>query len=165
MALSPRRSDRLMSFIVYSVFAGLALWAGIRLINHSLNTRFYEDFFLGWERAIRTYNKQGSGWPQFTGSNHAAYMENLVKLMRRRDTAPPTSNIQKPFVYRLDRLGDPKEDIFFLCFPGKMVLYGMSFKTFSYLDERIDGRVDEETGHFRGRISKDGFSYIGQVLL
>jgi len=165
MALSPRRTDRIMSFVVYSVFAGLALWAGIKLINHSLNTRFYNDFLLGWEAAIRTYNQQGMGWPHFTGSNHAAYMENLVKRMRGRDTPPPASNTGEPFVYRLDRLGDPKEDIFLLCFPGKMVLYGMSFKTFSYLEKRIDGRVDEERGHFRGRKSKDGSSYIGQVLL
>lgn len=165
MAFSPRKTDRLMAFIVYSVFAGLALWAGVKLINHSLNTSFYGDFLLGWETAIRTYNEQGGGWPQFTGSNHAVYMENLVKLMRARDTAPPTSNTREPFVYCLDRLGDPKEDIFFLCFSGKIVLYGMSFKTFSSLDERIDGQVDEEKGLFRGRKSKGGFSYIGQVLL
>jgi hypothetical protein len=165
MPLSPRRADRLMSFIVYGVFAGLVLWTGIRLINHSLNTRFYEDFFLGWETAIRAYNEQGRGWPRFTGSNHASYMEHLVKRMQGTDTVPPPSNTRKPFVYCLDRLGDPREDIFFLCFAGKMLLYGMSFKTFSFLDERIDGQVDEERGHFRGRKSKDGFSYIGQVLL
>jgi len=154
-----------MSFIVYSVFAGLALWAGTKLINHSLNTRFYEDFLLGWETAIRTYNEQGREWPSFTGSNHAVYMENLVNLMRGGDAAPPASNTGKPFVYCLDRLGDPKEDIFFLCFADEIVLYGMSFKTFSYLDKRIDGHVDEKRGHFRGRKSKDGFSYRGQVLL
>lgn len=165
MVFSPRKADRLMSFVVYLVFAGLALWAGTKLINHSLNTRFYEDFLLGWETAIRTYNEQGGRWPEFTGSNHVAYMANLVDRMRGRDTSLPPSNTRKPFVYRLDRLGDPEENIFFLCFPGKMVLYSMSSKTYSYLDERIDGSVDEEKGHFRGRKSKDGSSYIGQVLL
>ncbi|RLB14769.1 MAG: hypothetical protein DRG82_13065 [Deltaproteobacteria bacterium] len=165
MAFSPRRIDRIMSLLVYSVFAGLALWAGIKLINHSLNTRFYEDFLVGWETAIRTYNAQGRVWPRFTGSNHAAYMENLVRRMRGQDASPPPSNTRKRFVYRLDRLGDAEEDIFFLCFPDKMVLYGMSFKTFSSLDKRIDGRSDEQRGHFRGWKSKDGFSYIGQVLL
>jgi hypothetical protein len=154
-----------MSLVVYAVSAALVSWAGIKLINHSLEATFCEDFFFGWQTAIRTYHEQGGEWPRFSGTNHAVYMENLVKLMQRLGTPPPLSNTEKQFVYRLDRLGDPGEDIFFLCFPAKMVLYGLSPKTFSYLDKRIDGCVDEGSGQFMGRKSKDGFGYIGQVLL
>jgi hypothetical protein len=165
MAFSSRKTDRLVSFIVYSMFAGVAAWTGIRLINHSLTMGFYKDFFLEWETAIRCYDEHAGRWPHFTGNNHAQYMEQLVRLMREGDAAPPTSNEQEPFLYRLNRLGDPAEDIFVLCFSGKMVLYGISARTFSYLDRRIDGRVDAQRGRCRARKSKDGFSYIGQVLL
>jgi hypothetical protein len=165
MALSSRKTDRLVSFIVYSMFAGIAALAGIRLINHSLTMGFYKDFLLEWETAIRRYDEHAGRWPHFTGNNHAEYMEQLVRLMREEDAAPPASDAKEAFVYRLDLLGDPAEDIFVLCFSGKIVLYGISAKTFSYLDRKIDGRVDEKRGRCRGLKNKNGFSYIGQVLL
>jgi hypothetical protein len=165
MALSSRKTDRLVSFIVYSMFAGMAAWAGIRLINHSLTMGFYKDFLLEWETAIRRYDEHAGRWPLFTGNNHTQYMEQLVGLMHEEDAAPPESNAQEAFVYRLDRWGDPAEDIFVLCFSNRIVLYGISAKTFSYVDRKIDGRMDERRGRCRGRKSKNGFSYIGQVLL
>jgi hypothetical protein len=165
MGIYPRRIDRIVSFVVYVCFGGMTLWAGSALINHAIASRFYEDFVLGWEKAIMIGNEEGLTWPHFTGSNHVAYMDQLVKVMRQRDIAPPASNKKRAFQYGLDLLGSREEDIFLLSFPRQMIIYGISSRTFSYLDRKIDGQVDWEKGRFTGEKSKDGFSFIGQWRL
>jgi len=161
MAVSGKAADRLASIFVYAALGGLALWAGTRLINSSLDSRFHNDFLLKWEAVLRTYNQQGGTWPRFTGGNHVQYMEKLVRLMRNRGFPPPNSNTGHPYVYLIDKIGVPDEEIFVLCFPQRIILYGVSAETFARLDESIDGRTDPKRGMFKGRQSRNGLTYTG----
>ena len=165
MALSWKAADRLASIAVYTGFGCLTIWAGIALINHSLDSKFYKDFLLAWEVALHAYGLEGGSWPHFSGGNHVKYMDQVARLMSNRvpsPPSPPASNTVRPYVYRLHRIGAHREDIFLLCFPQRMILYGISAKTFACLDTYIDGGVDPKKGVFTGRPSSDGLTYIGR---
>ena len=161
MAISGKATDRLTSMIIYVALGGLALWAGTKLINNSLDSKFHKDFLLKWEEVLRTFNQQGGTWPRFSGGNHIQYMEKLIRLMQSKGLQTPDSNAGHPYVYLLDRIGDPDEEIFLLCFPQRIILYGISAETFARLDKSIDGKIDPERGVFKGRRSKDDRTYIG----
>jgi len=161
MALLPNKADRRVSMFLYIGFGGVALWAGIALINHSLDSKFYQDYLLKWEVALSAYNRENGPWPYFYGGNHVKYMEEVTGLMRSRAFSPPSSNTERPYVYLLDRIGYPEEDIFLLCFSQRIIIYGISGKTLGLLDEQIDGQADTKKGRFTGQISNDGYTYIG----
>lgn len=165
MPVSGRTVDRLTSIAIYVGFAILVLWAGIKLISHSLETKFYKDFLLKWELTLHRHNREGGQWPHFSGDNHVQYMDRLTQLMRHNGTSPPLSNTKRAYVYRLNRLGSPEEDLFLLCFPNRIVVYGMSEKTFVKMDKFIDGGADHERGRFAGRPGKDGTTYVGVLQL
>ena len=161
MAFSGKTTERLASIVIYAVLGGMALWAGSALINFSLESKFHKDFLLKWEVVLRTYNQQSGTWPRFSGGNHIQYMEKLILLMQSRGLPPPDSNAGRPYVYQLDRIGDPEEQIFLLCFPQKIILYGISAETFARLDASIDGKTGPKRGMFKGRQSRDGRTYVG----
>ncbi len=151
MALSGWTADRLGAILVYLVASGLALWAGTKLINHSIETKFYKDYLIKWELNVETFLEKGGKWPEFTGNNHVSYMDEVVKRMNSLNIEPPKSNTSRPYTYRLDLLGGELEKIFVLTFPERLVIFGMSPKTFSKVDRYIDGVVDTESGKFTGR--------------
>ena len=151
MPVAGRTADRVAAIIIYTGFSLLVLWAGMKLINYVLVTRFYEGYIVGWEIGLRQY--------------HVEYMNSLVRLMQEKGTLPPLSNTGRRYVYHLKRLRSPGEYIFLLCFPDRIVLYGMSDKTFMRMDKLIDGESDCERGLFTGRPSKDGLTYTGVLRL
>jgi hypothetical protein len=161
MAVSGRTADRLASVLIYVAAGCLAIWAGTALMNHSLDSKFYKDFLLRWELAVSTCNSQGVPWPRFSEGKHVRYMEEVIRMMRSRSLSPPDSNTKQSYIYQLDRIGASEEDIFLLCFPNRIILYGISEKTFRFLDARIDGKTDPEKGMFVGRRGKDDNTYIG----
>jgi hypothetical protein len=161
MPVSGRAVDRLASMVIYAGFGCLTLWMGIRLINHSLEARLQKDFLMKWEVALQRFNAEGGVWPHFSGGNHVAYMDRLTQFMGNKGTPPPLSNTDRAYIYRLHRWGWPEERIFLLCFSNRVVLYGVSDKTFLKMDKWIDGEAEEEKEHFTGRRSKDGVSYVG----
>lgn len=163
--ISGRTADRIASIVIYTGFSLLVLWVGMKLINYVLVTRFYECYIVGWEIGLRQYNSKGGNWPHFSGGNHVQYMNSLVRLMQEKGTPPPLSNTGHSYVYHLKRLRFPEEDIFLLCFPDRIVLYGMSDKTFIRMDKLIDRELDCEKGLFTGTPSKDGTTYIGVLRL
>lgn len=165
MPVQGRTVDRLTSIAIYVGLAILVLWAGVKLISHSLETKFYKDFLLKWELSVQRHNREGGPWPHFSGDNHVQYMDRLIQLMRDNGASPPKSNTKRAYVYRLNRLGSPEEDLFLLCFSNRIVIYGMSEKTFVKMDKFIDGRADHEGGRFAGRSSKDGATYVGVLQL
>ncbi|RLB90593.1 MAG: hypothetical protein DRH10_03705 [Deltaproteobacteria bacterium] len=165
MPVAGRTADRVAAIIIYTGFSLLVLWAGMKLINYVLVTRFYEGYIVGWEIGLRQYNSKGGNWPHFSGGNHVEYMNSLVRLMQEKGTRPPLSNTGRRYVYHLKRLRSPGEYIFLLCFPDRIVLYGMSDKTFMRMDKLIDGESDCERGLFTGRPSKDGLTYTGVLRL
>lgn len=161
MTISGKATDRLTSMIIYVALGGLALWAGTKLINNSLDTKFHKDFLLKWEEVLRTFNQQGGTWPRFSGGNHIQYMEKLIRLLQSKGLQPPDSNAGHPYVYLLDKIGAPEEEIFLCCFPQRIILYGISAETFARLDKSIDGSINPERGMFKGRRSRDDLTYIG----
>lgn len=165
MPVSGRAVDRLASMVIYAGFGALTLWAGIRLINASLETRLHKDFLLKWEVALQRFNQEGGRWPEFSGANHVAYMDRLTEFMGNEGMPPPLSNTGRAYVYRLKRWGWPEEDIFLLCFSNRMILYGISEKTFMKMDQWMDGNAEKEKGRLIGKPSQDGMSYVGMVKL
>jgi len=166
MAISGKTTERFIFLVVYAGIAGIVLWGGIRILNSSLESRYYKDFLLKWEISLRAYDTRGGGWPRFTGNNHLEYMDNLVKLMRAGKISLPLPNRHRPYVYRLKKLGWFKEeDTFLLCFPDRIILYGLSKDTFDRLDGFIDEARDPSQGRFTGHPGKDGKAYIGRWRL
>jgi hypothetical protein len=153
--------DKLVSTLIYIALLGLVIWGGIRTINSALESRLYKDFLLKWDVAITSYSVKRGLWPQFSGSNHIEYMDNLVTAMTMNSVVTPVSNTKRPYVYSLKKLGPPEENIFLLCFPDRIILYGISERTFMRIDTFIDGTSNEKTGRFIGRPSTDGRTFIG----
>ncbi len=162
MALAPRDVDRWAVRLFYVGICGMVLWAGTALINHSLEVKFYKDYLWKWELAGRRYQAKGALWPVFTGNNHAQYMRELVRKMKRRGIYPPHSNTNEPYTYIIDRIWQTQERIFVLLLPQAMVVYGMSPRTYRVVDGYVDGTVDLNSGEFKGKRSKDGSSIIGR---
>jgi hypothetical protein len=165
MPVSGRAVDRLASMVLYAGFGVLTLWAGIGLINASLEARLHKDFLLKWEVALQRFNQEGGRWPDFSGANHVAYMDRLIEFMGAKGTPPPLSNTRRAYIYRLKRWGWPEEDVFLLCFSNRMILYGISERTFMKMDQWMDAKAAQDKGRFTGQRSQDGVSYVGVVKL
>lgn len=159
--LSQRVCDRFLSIGLYTLVAAGMVWLGGRMINFALDARFYNDFLSGWEVALIKYRHQSGSYPKFSGGNHKKYMQKLVHAMTRSMVAPPTSNTDQPFVYSIDKIGRKAQRVFILALNDRMVLYNLPPKTMHMLDKVIDGESDYTAGHFSGRLSKDGMTYIG----
>lgn len=157
--------DKLLSTLLYIALIGLVAWGGARTINYTLESRFYKDFLMKWDVAIMSHSAKKGMWPHFSGSNHVEYMDNLVSMMSRNGVTPPKSNTKRSYVYRLKKIGPPAEDVFLLCFPDKITLYGISADTFIRIDTFIDGKHNENAGRFTGRSGKKGKTFIGLLRL
>ncbi len=165
MAGLGRVTDRLTSAVLYTGVVILIIWPGTALVNFSLDSKFYRDFLTRWEVALISNRHEGGEWPLFSGGSHVRYMEQLSRMMCSRGFPPPESNTARSYIYRLDKIGEPGEDIFLLCFSQKIILYGIPSRTFARIDAYIDGTVDSKTGAFTGQQSKDGFTFIGQWMI
>ncbi|MBN1381458.1 MAG: hypothetical protein JXA41_07275 [Deltaproteobacteria bacterium] len=161
MILSGKNVDKFISTLIYVGLLGLVMWGGNRVVNYALESRFQKDFLLKWTVAVMSYSVERGQWPQFTGSNHIQYMDNLVTAMTMSHVNVPASNTKRPYIYKLKKIGSPEEKIFVLCFSDRLILYGLSEKTFKRIDTWIDGKFDEKCGKFRGRPSADGKTFIG----
>jgi hypothetical protein len=153
--------DKLLSTLIYIALLGLVMWGGVRIINSALESRFYKDFLLKWDVAVTSYSVKRGQWPPFSGSNHIEYMDNLVAAMTTSSVVTPISNTKRPYVYSLKKIGPSEENIFVLCFPDRIILYGISERTFMRIDTFIDGTPDEKSGRFIGHLSTDGRTFIG----
>ncbi len=165
MTISGKAVERTACVLIYAGLAVLTIWAGTGLINYSLDSRFYRDFVMKWEVALQAYEVKGGAWPYFSGGNHVSYMDQLTRMMQERALHPPKSNTGRAYIYRLDKIGLPEENIFILCFSQSIVLYGISPGTALRLDEYIDGKADTGKGLFTYRLSKDSYTYIGRLQI
>ena len=166
MAISGKAADKIIFAALYAGIFAITFWGGVRIINYSLESKFYRDFLLKWEVSIRAFSVEKSMWPHFTGGNHMEYMGDLVSKMRSRNIFPPASNTNYPYIYRINKVFfQNKENTFILCLPGRIIIYGVSIKTFKRLDSYVDGIFDPGRGRLTGIFSKDGKTYIGQWRL
>lgn len=161
MALSGKAVDKLLFICLYGGLIALMVWGGSRLINYSLDSKFYKDFLLQWEASLSSYSVKSGIWPHFSGSNHVEYMDNLNQLMSRSSVSLPKSNTGRSYIYRIKKIGKEQDDIFILCFSDRIILYGISKDTFTRIDRFVDGELSKEKGFFTGHLSKDGRTYIG----
>lgn len=166
MTLSGKAADKIIFAVLYAGIAAITFWGGVRIINYSLESKFYQNFLLKWEVSIRAFSSEKVVWPHFTGGNHVEYMGDLVSKMRSKNIFPPASNTIHPYIYRINKVFfQNKENIFILCLPGRIIIYGVSIKTFKRLDSYVDGIFDPGRGRLTGIFSKDGKTYIGQWRL
>ncbi len=139
----------------------LTLWGGAKLVNYSLDSKFYKDFLLPWEVAFRRFSSGDEMWPVFSGGNHVAYMKKLSVAMDKSGTPLPSSNTTYFNIYQIAKMGQDKQDLFLLCLSDRIIIYGLSRKTFDRIDSFIDGELDQENGTFLGYQGKDIKEYIG----
>lgn len=150
MAPSPKSADRFSFGMVYAMVALITLWAGFRLVNHGLESRFFNDYLLQWEVSMQAYSVRQGFWPQFTGSNHVDYMNRLTQAMKAAGVQPPKSNTDVTFQYQISPLGGEDEDIFVLCFHNRLLLYGLSRNTINRIDRCVDHHADLKRGRITG---------------
>ncbi len=161
MTLSSRIFDRFLSIGLYTLLAVGMIGFGNRLINHALDTRFYNEYLSQWEMALMAFRHQAGDYPVFTGGNHQKYMELLVEAMNLKAVTVPMSNTRLPFSYKIDKVGAKAETVFLLALDDRIVLYNLPPKTVRMLDKTIDGRLGLDSGALTGMPSKDGMTYIG----
>ena len=161
--MSAKTAHKITAATLYFVFIFIAVWGGVRLINNSLDIKFYKDYLLQWEVALKKYVSQDGSWPEFTKTNHVEYMNNIIKLLDQRSIRYPLSNTECAYVYQIDKISlfQKKRNIFLLCFNNKIILYGVTPKTFKTVDTFIDGRLNLYQGRFTGKQEKDGKTLTG----
>ncbi len=161
MILSGSDVNRIVSIILYVCAICLTLWGGAKLVNYSLDSRFYKDFLLPWEVSFRRFSTGDEIWPVFSGGNHVEYMENLSVAMGKNGMSLPSSNTNYFNIYHIDKMWQDRQELFLLCLSDRIIIYGLSRKTFERIDAFIDGKLDKENGTFLGYQGKDRKKYIG----
>jgi len=161
MPLTGERVNRLISVIFYIAITILIVRGGIFTVNYSLESKFYHDFLVQWETSIMEMSVKKYVWPVFTGDNHVEYMDNLVKSLKVKTVPVPESNTGKCYVYKIDRIGFQNEELFILCFFNRIIVYGISEKTFKKIDIFIDGKNSIDKGKFTGKADHNSPTLTG----
>lgn len=159
--ISAKGAER-WAFVGVALFIALiSIWFGDGLINRSQETRFVKEVLFEWQRFGQGFNARGGVWPVFEGSNHVAYMQELVKRMGHLGVVSPQRLQRIGFTPRLKRLWRADEQLFLLLLQGRMVIFGMSAQTYARIDGQVDGVNDPARGNFTGRPAVDENQMIG----
>ena len=165
MVLTGKFTDKILSVMFYASIMLFTVWAGLYLVDYSLDTRFYKEFLLKWEVTARGWRTEKNIWPLFEDDRHLEYMDELVGVMIGAGYSPPASNTSRPYIYRVKKTVGPVHLAFLLCFPDQIILYGLPEQTFNRLDRFIDGRQDSNNGLFTGYADKAHNTFIGLLSL
>jgi len=162
MRVTGKSAHRAVSITLYTTLILATVFAGAKGINYAIDAKFHQDFLIQWELAIQKFRADGGSWPDFSGGNHVAYMDDLLQEMRKRGITQPASNTARAYIYRIKKFGwnSPEAELFLLCFPEKMIVYGMPETTFKRTDALLDETPDPERGLFSGHLGKNG-TYTG----
>ena len=82
----------------------MTVWAGSRVMNASLDSKFYRDYLVKWDVAVRALNSKHFLWPQLTKRNHNEYMTHIVEFMKDNSIEIPKSNTNYPWIYRMNKI-------------------------------------------------------------
>ncbi len=159
--ISAKGAERLAFAGVFLFIALISTWFGGGLIRRSQETHLVREVLFEWQRFGQGFNARGGGWPVFKGSNHVAYMQELVKRMGRLGLISPQQMQRIGFTPRLKHLWRADEQLFLLLLPGRMVIFGLSAQTYAYIDGQVDGVNDPARGKFTGRPAVDENRMIG----
>lgn len=165
MTLTAKGADRVSFGALYIIVALITLWIGFRLLDYSLEIRFFKDYLLQWETRLTAFSVQQGTWPVFSGNNHGPYMDSLSLKMSQAGIQLPRSNTRVAYRYSVDHFGRKSEEIFVLGLHDRLVLFGLSGKTMRRLDRSVDGHTDLTKGRVRGYHGTAGKTFIGQVRL
>lgn len=165
MVPKPRLVDRFSHGVLYVVACLTTLWFGFYISNNALEIRFLKKYLLQWEVCLRAFQAHQGRWPDFSGGNHVAYMDELVRRISREGIVVPCSNTGGAYYYRISKLGRADESIFVLVLHDRLILYGISEKTLGKLDRLVDGRIDLNGGQVSGSAASDRLTFIGQWRL
>jgi hypothetical protein len=159
--LSASGAERWAFAGILLVVALISIWLGSGLVNHSLETRLVREVLFEWQRLGQRFGSGGGPWPNFEGNNHVAYMQELLSKMRHEGLISPQKARRLAYAPRLKRIGRPDERLFVLLLPGRMVVFGLSQRSFARIDRQVDGANDPARGRFTGRRASDGNQMIG----
>jgi hypothetical protein len=165
MKITGKASDRMISGTLYLLGVALVLWTAFELINRGLEIRLFKDYLLRWEVCLTEYGGRQGQWPVFSGDNHRDYMDHLIAGMTHLGIAPPASNAETAYRYRMEKFGGADENIFVLCLPDRMVIFGLSKQSLLHIERLVDQHVDLSSGRITGRPGKEPGTYIGQWRL
>ena len=162
MHVSGKTAHRAVSIALYTALILATVFAGTKGINYAIEAKFQQGFLIGWELAIQKLRADNGTWPHFSGGNHVVYMDGLLQEMRKRGITPPSSNTARAYIYRIKKIGwnSPEAELFLLCFPDKIIVYGMPETTFKQTEALVDENPDPDKGRFSGRLGKNG-TYTG----
>lgn len=157
-----KTTNFLTSFLLYSIGTIIVLSAGFKTIQYTARLKFYTRYLSKWEQTLTDLSSRDTLLPTFTGNNHIIYMDQFIQHMKALGITLPDSNTHAPYIYRIPRKGFTEhEDIFLLCFEEKIVIFGLSKKTFNMLDKKIDGKIDTMQGSFTGKQQQSHADYTG----
>jgi hypothetical protein len=159
--LSAKGAQRWVMALIGLGLALISIWFGAGLLNRSLETRLIREVLFEWQGLGQHFTAGGGRWPEFKGNNHVAYMEALLKQMGRQGVISSRQMGRLSFAPRLKRLGRADEQLFILLLPGRLVVFGLTAKTFARIDHLVDGACDPRRGDFTGRSASDGNQMIG----
>jgi hypothetical protein len=165
MSIPAKAPDRLIAGTLYLLGAAMVFWTGFGLINRGWDIRLFKDYLLRWEICLTEYADRQGQWPAFTGDNHTAYMDRLIAGMTSSGIAPPASNGKTAYRYRIEKFGRADENIFVLCLPDRMMIFGLSKQSLLYIERLVDRHVDLNRGRITGHPGKEPEVYIGQWRL
>ena len=143
----------------------MTVYAGSGMIDTSLDSKFYREYLMKWDVSIRALNAKRFNWPELTRKNHSEYMEKILDFMKDNNVEIPKSNTNYPWIYRMNKVWSPPEDMFVVCFYNRMVIYGMPESTLMRIDEYVDGENDLKKGWFTGTKHENQKNYTGQLKL
>ncbi len=143
----------------------MSIWFGLALIHRSIENRLIREVLFEWRRLGQTYAARGGRWPVFDGSNHAVYMRELQARLQREGLISLRRARRLSFAPRVARIGRRDERLFLLLLPGRMVVFGLTARTFARIDRQVDGAEDPARGSFTGRPASDGHHMIGNWQL
>jgi hypothetical protein len=162
MRVSGKTAHRVVSIALYTALVLATVFAGSKGINFAIDAKFHQDFLIGWELSIQKFTADSGTWPNFSGGNHVVYMDGLLQEMRKRGITPPSSNTDRTYIYRIQKiaLNSPEAQLFLLCFPDKIIVYDMPEATFKRIEALVDENPDPDKGLFSGRLGKND-TYTG----
>jgi len=161
---SSRIATRMPAFFLYSGFIVIVFFVGTKIINFAADVRFYHYYLLKWKITALSYSAKSIEYPEQSGNQHVAYMENLIRLYKQNAISVPRSNTKKAYIYQINGTNPfyGNEKLFILSYNRQIIIYNLPELTMKRLDNFIDGQHDIKNGSFTGKKGKNGNRYTGQ---